>query len=328
MNRKLILEICERIIEEKLDIVWKCTSRIDCIDEELILKMKEAGMNNIEFGVETGSEQMQKTIHKNLDLNKVLEKTSFLLKNDIKVSMFFMYGFPDETPEDLNKTLELAFNMLDRGIYYASLSLCKFNPSTVITNQYFDQLIFKPEFNAMTRGLSLGYAEELEIIKNNKALFPFFYHLDTPLRNDYQYLDFLMFVYKNYPMSIKHLRSLYSGDNLRFYRDFYENNIELFSKDIAQIEHGVYTNSLEVIQNVTAKLDYPFIKQLNALMKFDSDVQKIKKSKEDISIQDTYDFSYIEFQLKLPIEKYSDGKTELLIEKKNGRVSMKVLQIT
>lgn len=328
VNKKLITEICDRIIEEKLDIIWKCTSRIDCIDEELVLKMKQAGLVCIEFGIETGSERMQQLIHKKLNLDKVLEKTDFLLKNGIRVNMFFIYGLPEETEEDLNKTLDLAFNLIDKGISYASLSLCRFNPATVITNKYFDDLVLDPEMKILTRGLSSGYAEEYEIIKNHKELFPFFYHLDTPLRRDYQYLEFLMSVYKRYPYSIKYLRSLYKGDNLKFYRDFYDNNTELFKKAMPEIERTIYSDSFEAMCNTMANFDFPYIEQLKALMKFDADVQKVKKSKEDTTMQVIYDFSYIDFQLKRPIEEYSKGQSEILIQKKNGKMFIKALQIT
>ena len=48
----------------------------------------------------------------------------------------------------------------------------------------------------------------------------------------------------------------------------------------------------------------------------------------DITIQEVYDFNYIDYKMNLPIEMYSDGKTEILLQKKDGKVSLKVLQIT
>ena len=327
INKKLVHEICDSIIEEGLDIVWRCSARIDCIDEELILKMKKAGLRDIEFGIETGSEKMQKSIHKNLNLDKAKEMLSFILRNDIRVDLFFMYGFPDETEEDLNKTVEMIFDCLDMGISSLSTAFCKFNPATAITEKHFDDLILDPNISIVYRGLSMGYNEEFQVIKHNKALFPFFYHLDTPVRKEFQFLEYFIYIYRQCHAASKHLRSLYRGDNLKFYRDFYNSNKAIFQKDISQIQDFIREDPLAMMHNMVEHIKSPYTNRLKALLKFDSNMQKISKSKEDISIKETYDFSYIDFKLKLPIEKYSEGKTEILLYKKNDKTDMKVINI-
>ena len=45
-------------------------------------------------------------------------------------------------------------------------------------------------------------------------------------------------------------------------------------------------------------------------------------------VLETYDFNYIDYRMNLPIEQYSQGKTEILIQKTNGKTAMKVLSIT
>lgn len=64
VNRKRVLALCERLLEENMNITWKCTTRVNCVDEELLLKMKQAGLIGIELGVESGSERMQQLIQK------------------------------------------------------------------------------------------------------------------------------------------------------------------------------------------------------------------------------------------------------------------------
>lgn len=324
-NKQLVTKVCNHILDSGLDIKWKCTSRIDCLTEDLVLKMKQAGMVRIELGIESGSPRMQQLINKKLNLDNAKSMVAFLLKNKIHVSLFFMYGFPDETEQDLNDTLELFFTMIDMGVQYASMSFCKFNPSTQITNACFDQLVFDPSIKILSRGV-FGYDEELQIIKENKAMFPFFYHLKTPIRNEYQYLFFLVHLYRQFPNSIRHLRKLYNGDNLKFYRDFYNNNLSFFEKDMAFAVEGFDTYPLEILYNTIRDFNPPYIQQLKALLRYDYNVQRISKSKNNISVQETYDFSYIDFKLKLPIEQYSDGKTEILLQKINGVTSMKVLK--
>ncbi len=326
-NNQLVESVCDRILEEGLDVTWRCTSRIDCVTEELLLKMKQAGLTQIELGIETGSLRMQKLIKKNLKLDRAKSIIAFLLKNKIRVSLFFMYGFPEETEEDLNDTLELLFSLIDMGVSHVSMSFCKFNPLTEITEKYFDDLVIDPQIKILTRGVSFGHQEELAMIRDNKALFPFFYHLDTPVRNEYQYLFFLVHLYQQLPNSIRYLRKLYKGDNLAFYKDFYSCNRSYFEADMRQASDGVFDHPLEMLENFAACFDAPYIPQLMALARFDFNVQQVSQAQDGFSIQETYNFSYVDFKLKLPIEKYSPGKSEIMLRNVDGKLELTVLQL-
>jgi len=326
VNNKLVEKVCDYILEKKLDITWKCTSRIDCVSEELLLKMKQAGMRQIEFGVETGSERMQKEVKKNLDLSKVRSIASFLLKNGIEVGLFFMYGFPEETEEDLNQTLQLLFDVSDMGVQYLSMAYCRFNPTTPMTEQYFDQLVLDPEVKGLFRGMA-GYEEELPMIRENKSIFPFYYHLHTPVRDEYHFAYQLMLVYHAYPKFARYLRQLYHGDNLKFYRDFVRCNRHILEQDMAHIMDKVNNHPLEMLHNILDSFDLPYISKIKELLRFEDDTYRVYRSDEDISLRETYGFSYVDFKLKLPIEQYSNGKTEILLERINGKKSLKLLNM-
>lgn len=327
INRALVTRVCDHILEQGLDITWRCSARVDCITEDLVLKMKEAGMKEIELGIETGSKRMQKLTNKNLDLERAKDMIAFLLKNKIHVALFFMYGFPEETEEDLNQTLELMFTLRDMGVHDTTMAFCSFNPATAITEKNFDRLVLDPEIKILSRRI-FGYQEELPVIRDNKALFPCFYHLDTPVRNEFQYLVYLTHLYHQFPAAARYLRGLYKGDNLRFYRDFYRNNISCFQEDMAYAAEQVIGHPVQMLENTIQDFDEPYIRQLKGLLRFDYDAHQVAKSPEDTALRRTYDFCYLDFKRKLPIEQYSQGKTEILLEKKNGKTGMKILKIT
>lgn len=326
-NRKLVAEVCDRIIESGMKIRWRCSTRIDCVSEELLLKMKESGLREIEVGIETGSLRMQKLTNKNLNLERAKQLISFMLKNDIRVSLFFMYGFPEETEEDLNDTFELLFDLLDAGVQQANMAFTRFNPATDITIRYFDDLVLDPDMKILIRGVSFGYEEELDMIRNNKAMFAVFYHLNTPVRNNYQYAHFFTRLYRQYPRTIRYLRRLYKGDNLQFYRDFYNNNLEYFQGDFPYTSNGIRNHGVQMLANTVKDFDVPYLTQILSLLRFEDNAIRIRESDGDMSIQEVYDFNYIDYKMNLPIEMYSTGKTEILLQNKNGKVSMKVLQI-
>lgn len=325
-NQSLVSKVCDYIIDNKLDIKWVCTTRVDCIKEDLILKMKKAGMTHIELGVETGSPRMQKLTRKNLNLEMVREKVKMLIDNRIALNLFFMYGFPEETEEDLNQTLNLLFDFLDMGVKKASMSYCRFNPATDITERYFDELVFDQDIKILSRGI-FGYSEESEMIKGNKEMFSPFYHLETKVRNEYQYLFYLVLLYQKFPTSLKRIRPYYKGDNLKFYKDFYHNNLDIFNSDMSVIKKNIKENSMKMFFNTIKDFDRSTRDRACAMLEYDFDLQTVAKSKEDMSVRKTYAFDYVEYQMKVPVEMCTDAKTELLIEKKNGNVGVRIISM-
>jgi hypothetical protein len=74
-------------------------------------------------------------------------------------------------------------------------------------------------------------------------------------------------------------------------------------------------------------MNVPYLPQIISLLRFEENALRTRESYGDITIQEVYDFNYIDYKMKLPIEMYTAGKTEILFQKKDGKVSMKVLQI-
>ncbi len=323
-NMRRVEELCDRLIKENLKIRWCTTSRVDRLSEALIRKMKQAGLVRIELGVESGSTDMQKQINKNLDLSYVQKMTDYLLSEKINVDLYFMYGFPDETEEDLAQTVALQMDLLDKGLNDTSMSFCKFNPTTIITEKYFDKLKLDPSCKIITRGLSFGYEEELPLISSNKAMFPFFYHLSTPVRDNYQYLYFFFLLYRRYPNISRYLRQYYKGEDLKLYRDFYEANIEIFNQDIAFIEREMNKNAKDALNRLLDRCESPGIEQLRGILQYDLDMRQVVNSKQDMELENTYSFVYAEFLMKIPADMLSKGKSKLLLKKENGKISRKL----
>ena len=325
-NNKLVIEICDKIIEKKLDIKWKCTSRINCVSKELILKMKEAGLEFIEFGIETGSERMQKLVNKKLDLTNAKEMIQFILKSGVKPVLFFMYGFPEETEEDLLETLKLIFWAQDIGVQHTSMSYCHFNVATEMTEKHLDNLYFEPEIKLLGRGV-FGYKEELKMIKANKKIFSHFYHLSTPVRDNYQYLRLLILLYERHRDTFRLICQLYNGDYLKLYKDFYNNNSDVFAKEISKIISAMHKNPIEIVTNTIKDFDKSFIEKILSVMLYEYNARKVSKADTDTEIRQKYNFSMIDLQMKLPITQLSNMKTEILLRKKNGNFEMKVVSI-
>ncbi len=99
------IELCDRMISEDIGVEWHCQTRVDCISEELIKKMKEAGCNCVLIGVETGDPESMKKIKKAISLEKVREAAALFKKCGMPFNTYFMIGFPWETLDQINNTL-------------------------------------------------------------------------------------------------------------------------------------------------------------------------------------------------------------------------------
>jgi anaerobic magnesium-protoporphyrin IX monomethyl ester cyclase len=101
------LDICNEIIERKIDMQFTMAMRAnkECVSIELFERMKEAGCIKLEFGVESGSNKILKSLNKNLTVKEASNAIRMAHKVGIKsVRGFFMVGNWDETPFDIVKT--------------------------------------------------------------------------------------------------------------------------------------------------------------------------------------------------------------------------------
>jgi radical SAM superfamily enzyme YgiQ (UPF0313 family) len=122
-RRGRALEICRKIIENKIKLSLSCSTRCDKVDEELLDRMKEAGFKSISFSLESAVPRLLRLIGKvhppdtKLDPNFEKEKefieklkkyTVYAKKIGIKsVTASIMIGLPSETQEEGRQTIDL-----------------------------------------------------------------------------------------------------------------------------------------------------------------------------------------------------------------------------
>lgn len=110
-DKKWVAELCREIIDEKLNINWVCTSRVDSIDEEMLSWMKKAGCWGISFGVESGNQQMLDLMKKGIKIEQVKNAFRLCKKYGIDSFAYFLIGFPWETEETINDSIKLAIEI-------------------------------------------------------------------------------------------------------------------------------------------------------------------------------------------------------------------------
>jgi anaerobic magnesium-protoporphyrin IX monomethyl ester cyclase len=103
VDKKRVHAICDEIIDRGLKIYWDCRTNVNAMDESLIEHMARAGCVGIHYGVEVGTEKIQKVINKNLPLDRVGAIFALTRKHGIKTMAYFILGNPTETREDIEE---------------------------------------------------------------------------------------------------------------------------------------------------------------------------------------------------------------------------------
>jgi len=121
LNKKRMTEICDAIIDRKIDIRWTPPNGIAIwtLDRELLKKIKRSGCYRLTFGIESGNPETQKFIGKKLDRERVKE----VIRNANSLGLWtlctFIIGFPYETREAIYDTIDFAIDSgTDLALFY------------------------------------------------------------------------------------------------------------------------------------------------------------------------------------------------------------------
>lgn len=103
--RKNVLDLCDLLIDNKLDLCWTCFARVDYVDQEMLQKMKAAGCHQIMYGVENIDETVLKNINKKIDLPQVVRAVKWTKAAGIECRLAFMVGNPGDNREIIEKNI-------------------------------------------------------------------------------------------------------------------------------------------------------------------------------------------------------------------------------
>ena len=143
VNKQKVIEFCIEVSKRKY--TWRCSARMDCVDRELLSVMSNAGCRSIYYGIETGSARMQKISKKKLDLSNFHEILDITLELGMVPTLSFIAGYPEETQEDINDTLNLLGSCILKNTdihMFLQLHLLTPEPGTALFTKYQDQLGF------------------------------------------------------------------------------------------------------------------------------------------------------------------------------------------
>jgi radical SAM superfamily enzyme YgiQ (UPF0313 family) len=111
VNKKRAVEICDEILRRRLKITWSVNARADIYDADLFKKMKQAGCRMLLAGFESGDQQLLDNMNKKLRLDQSVDFVKLAHQAGLAVHGCFVLGFPGETKESINRTIDFAMKL-------------------------------------------------------------------------------------------------------------------------------------------------------------------------------------------------------------------------
>jgi len=98
-------------IDKKTVNALRCSTRPDAVDEEIVKILKENHFETVELGVQTMSESLLQKMKRGHTSKDVFRSVELLKDNGIRTGLQFMTGYPDESVEDVEITIDSLKNL-------------------------------------------------------------------------------------------------------------------------------------------------------------------------------------------------------------------------
>jgi len=108
VDRKRVLDVCDRLVEEKVGIIWDCNSRVNVVDRELLARMKAAGCILVFYGCESGNQGVLDKICKQITVEQIVEAFKATSESGMEANGSWILGNVWDTKETIEDTIRLA----------------------------------------------------------------------------------------------------------------------------------------------------------------------------------------------------------------------------
>ncbi|MCK5494469.1 MAG: radical SAM protein [Candidatus Omnitrophica bacterium] len=131
-EQERILKLCDEIIRRNYRISWRCFSGVKNVNKKLLLVMKKAGCYQINYGFESGSQEVLDLNNKGTTLEESIEAARLTKAAGIESSGSFMLGMWGDDEITINQTIAFAVKL---NLDYAEFLIATPLPSTKFYEQ-------------------------------------------------------------------------------------------------------------------------------------------------------------------------------------------------
>lgn len=147
LNRSHIVGILDEIEKRNLKFIWYCEIRVNTVDYDLMKRMRSLGCRFVSFGVESGSPEVLKKIHKGINLDQVRKVLDWCKELGIYTKAFFMFGLPEETFDDGMMTVRFIKEVKEKINDVALSAGCSIMPGTEVQRFAMEKGLMAQDFD-------------------------------------------------------------------------------------------------------------------------------------------------------------------------------------
>jgi len=111
LNPRHVHGLCDLIIERGYDLNIWAYARVDTVREDMVDKLKRAGVNWLAFGIEAASEHVRDEAQKGFGQDDIFRTLQRVREAGIRVIGNYIFGLPEDTLESMQATLDLAVEL-------------------------------------------------------------------------------------------------------------------------------------------------------------------------------------------------------------------------
>lgn len=122
-DRSRVERFCQLMVSGKVPVTYNCIARLEHVDRNLVDLLKRSGCWQVNFGIESGDQEVLAKHRALYSLDQVVSKLQLVKDAGMRLKGLFMMGFPGETEQSIGRTIDLALALpLDE------INVTKFTP--------------------------------------------------------------------------------------------------------------------------------------------------------------------------------------------------------
>jgi len=111
LNPKHIMGICDLIIERGYDLNIWAYARVDTVRDDMLDKLKRAGVNWLAFGIEAASDRVRDDVQKGVGQDDIYRTITKVRAAGINVIGNYIFGLPEDDLDTMQETLDMALKL-------------------------------------------------------------------------------------------------------------------------------------------------------------------------------------------------------------------------
>src|SRR5208337_3525670 len=183
-KRDFAEQFCSGLIDAGLNhLPWYCISRLDTVDKDLLNLMRKAGCETMCYGIDSGSKRTLAFIRKDIDREVLFDRVRETTEAGIIPTLSFVIGFPEESRQDIEATLELALKSAATGNANILVQMATILPGTDLYEKYRHRLVREVD-TYFSLGIEFDQGKRIAsddaLIDSDPAIFSSFHNVPCP----------------------------------------------------------------------------------------------------------------------------------------------------